>query len=362
MDNLPREIIVNILSRLPIKPLIRCKSVCKSFLNLTRDPYLINTHLNHASSHNEENPTLILHTTTISYSFNQFRSHLYYATQTPTNSFSCEQIHFISPLNINEFRVLGSCNGLLFLLHPTIDGRVSVINPSTRKLIEIPNLMAGKSSVGMGIGFSPKSNEYKVVKVFDWSALYVYSLSKGIWREVGAPSFKISGDLKSNVCVNGVVHWASDSPSNSIVCFNVADEVFDVIPYPAGGLRQGGFSLAVFSGCLGVIEYEENNCIDIWVMKDYNVRESWTRSFTINLKNQFWWDCKDVQVLCVQKNGEILMRYRNQELWFYDPKNMIFRKPSIFGFPHSFEAVCHVGSLVSPSDEDISKPKSMKTK
>lgn len=204
----------------------------------------------------------------------------------------------------------------------------------------------------MGIGFSPKSNEYKVVKVFGWSASYVFTLSERVWRAIESPSFRISGDLKSNVCVNGVVHWASDAPSKSIVCFNVADEVFDIIPYPSGGLRQGGFSLAVFSGCLGVIEYEENDCIHIWVMKDYNVRGSWTRSFSINLKNFFWWDCKDVQVLCVKKNGEVLMLYRNHTLWFYDPKTVIFRKQSIVGLCSSFKAVCHVGSLVTIRREE----------
>lgn len=151
--------------------------------------------------------------------------------------------------------------------------------------------------MGMGIGCSPKSNEYKVVMVSSRSASYVFSLSEGGWTAVEASSFEISGDFKSNVCVNGVVHWASYSPSNSIVHFDVADEVFDVIPYPAGGLRQGGFSLAVFSECLGVIEYEENNCIHIWVMKDYNARESWTRSLTFNLNpiGRIQLNCRDVK-------------------------------------------------------------------
>lgn len=105
--------------------------------------------------------------------------------------------------------------------------------------------------------------------------------------------------------------------------------------------------MALFSGCLGFIEYDLNSGDDrvtIWVMKDYNVRESWTR---VNL-NQNGWDWERVEILCVQKNGEVLMLRRNQALLVYDPKTMRYRKPNIVGLPSWFEAVCHVGSLVSP--------------
>lgn len=82
-------------------------------------------------------------------------------------------------------------------------------------------------------------------------------------------------------------------------------------------------------------------------MKDYNVRESWTRSFILNL-NHIWLDWGRVEMLCVQKNGEVLMLHRNQALLVYDTKTVSCRKPNIVGLPSWFEAVCHVGSLVSP--------------
>ena len=42
---LPLEIIENILLKLPIKSLIRCKSVCKGWFSLIFDPYFVKTHL-----------------------------------------------------------------------------------------------------------------------------------------------------------------------------------------------------------------------------------------------------------------------------------------------------------------------------
>ncbi|KAI8552135.1 hypothetical protein RHMOL_Rhmol06G0241400 [Rhododendron molle] len=114
-----------------------------------------------------------------------------------------------------------------------------VINPCTGKRIEIPEMIDWPFRVHMaiGFGFSPKRNEYKVVKVICATGPYVFSLSEGVWREaVGAPSFEILPYMESYVCVNGVIHWASVYGSNSF-CFDVADEVFDVIPCPAGGLQ-----------------------------------------------------------------------------------------------------------------------------
>ncbi|XP_058217572.1 F-box protein At3g07870 [Rhododendron vialii] len=354
MDSLPGEIMVNILSRLPIKPLLRCKSVCKSFLNITLDPYLIEAHLDRASSH-DQNPSLILNTTVLN-GTTHFRSQLYYTTLTPTQSNSpCDEVPF-SPLNFGEFRVEGSCRGLLFLRHRTIDDFMFVINPCTGKRFEIPKLIIASCGVERGIafGFSPKGNEYKVVKVIDGSASYVFSLSEGVWREAvgGAPSFKISENFESDecVCVNGVIHWSCYSPLNFIVCFDVGNEVFGMIPYPAGKLQLGEVTLVLFSGCIGFIEYDlnsEDDRVNIWVMEDYNVRESWTRSVIINV-NHIGWDWGRFEILCVRKNGEVLMLHRNQALLVYDPKTMSCRKPNIVGLPSWFEAVCHVGSLVSP--------------
>ncbi|XP_058218368.1 F-box protein At3g07870-like [Rhododendron vialii] len=211
MDSLPGEIMVNILSRLPVKSLLRCKSVCKSFLNLTLDPYLIEAHLNHASFHHDQNPSLILNTAVLN-GDTHFRSQLYYTTLTTTQSnYPCNEIPF-SPLNVDDFCVTDSCNGLLFLQRRTIDDFMFVINPCTGKQIEIPKLIIPALrfeipqliilslgvEMGIGFGFSPKTNQYKLVKVIDGSASYVFSLSEGVWREAaGAPSFKISGFYNS---------------------------------------------------------------------------------------------------------------------------------------------------------------------
>ncbi|XAR49259.1 hypothetical protein NMG60_11032388 [Bertholletia excelsa] len=57
--HLPSEILTEILSRLPVKTLIRFTSVCKSWYCLIKDPSFIMTHLNHSSSYNTGNLLIV---------------------------------------------------------------------------------------------------------------------------------------------------------------------------------------------------------------------------------------------------------------------------------------------------------------
>ncbi|CAI9303940.1 unnamed protein product [Lactuca saligna] len=60
MENLPVELMVDILSRLPVKTIIHCKCVSKKWLDLISDSYFANLHLHKSPSslmihHNSEN-------------------------------------------------------------------------------------------------------------------------------------------------------------------------------------------------------------------------------------------------------------------------------------------------------------------
>lgn len=50
--NLPEDLVIEILSRLPLKSLMRFKFVCKRLCALTRNPNFIATHLNYNTKNN----------------------------------------------------------------------------------------------------------------------------------------------------------------------------------------------------------------------------------------------------------------------------------------------------------------------
>ncbi|XP_058210743.1 putative F-box/LRR-repeat/kelch-repeat protein At1g11620 isoform X1 [Rhododendron vialii] len=58
LPDLPHVIIYDILSRLPVKPLCRFKSVSKPWLALVTDPQFIKSHLNHQSTNHKK---LLIH-------------------------------------------------------------------------------------------------------------------------------------------------------------------------------------------------------------------------------------------------------------------------------------------------------------
>ncbi|CAK9142904.1 unnamed protein product [Ilex paraguariensis] len=58
--NLPQDLIVEILSRLPVKSLLRFKSVSKPWLALINNPKLISLHLSHTDV-NPKDDAVIIH-------------------------------------------------------------------------------------------------------------------------------------------------------------------------------------------------------------------------------------------------------------------------------------------------------------
>lgn len=94
-------------------------------------------------------------------------------------------------------------------------------------------------------------------------------------------------------------------------------------------------------------------------MKEYDVKESWVKRFDIHgaylakfpshsHDYGIWRKAmheKMVRVLCVLKNGEILMEYRGGSLVKYDPKWKEFKDVVFHGMPKLFQTIVHVGSL-----------------
>jgi len=123
---------------------------------------------------------------------------------------------------------VNSCNGLLCLSHPSIGNPLVICNPVTGEFIRLPeatttpfrlNTARVRIQGQAGFGFQPKTNEYKVIKmwirrvrrandwVFERVILEINTLGAPSWRNVEVdPQISISS-LKYLTCVNGVLHW-----------------------------------------------------------------------------------------------------------------------------------------------------------
>lgn len=218
----PEDIIrCKILPRLPVKSLITFRCVCKSWNNfLTQDPEFVKAHITHHSN----NDALMLRCV-------------------PYVNYP--EFH---PLMSKDLRLGGSVNGLVCVYHQSWRLRsitcIGIWNPATNQYKDIPIPpraidIPGKYAIDFGIGFNPIANDYKLIFTITYGycpfVADVYSCNADSWGNNSVTSTFVSrGGHECPVIVRGRPYWYHldvDSPDfNSLVCFDVQDEVFLSLP------------------------------------------------------------------------------------------------------------------------------------
>lgn len=381
LSKLPREITFEILSRLPISSLLLSKFVCKLWNNSTADPLLASMHLSNAGN---ESLCLILHSEFPKFIlYNVFVSDL----NNPSKEWRRLKIPFQHMLP--RFEIVGSCNGLLCVSDYELDDPVYIYNPFTRVYKQLPpkgmEHLNGKILRSVfGFGFHPKTNVYKVIKIvyYEGSAfeipdmnrkpdVYVATLGTNAWRNKGQTHYQLTG-VQSEALVNGKLHWLTNyyllegGKCQDIISFDLLSEEFQELPRPDfEGMNKHKCHLVALRGLLSAVISYDDGTNEIWMMKNYNAKESWSREFVIGkyiprifitfgqfsgfpgrgrvngyTKNKF-------QVLCMLSNGEILLLYENQALVSFSPNVGKFKDHKIKGQMFEFLTTVHVGSLTS---------------
>ncbi|WCJ37459.1 F-box and associated interaction domains-containing protein [Euphorbia peplus] len=281
-----------------------------------------------------------------------------------------------------QFSVAGSSNGLLCLWDPFYSQEAYIFNPFTTVYIRLPKpkQFPTQQRVAIGFGFSLLTKEYKVVRIayytthmigqVEESEVEVLTVKNGnyVWRNKGKTSQHIRGE-PSNILVNGRLHWLSYRSHRrghqarvKIVSFDIDDEQFREVPNPTYK-RFAVFCthLVILRGCLGgVVKCWRQ--LDIWMMKEYGIQESWVKEFTIGYtlprevpdRNldfdvpNFLGNLSEARVLCMLKNGEIVLEHESRTLISYDVKNKCLKEIVVErGLPSFFKSIVHIGSLNS---------------
>ncbi|KAF5948603.1 hypothetical protein HYC85_014560 [Camellia sinensis] len=363
LDLLPREIALDILSRLPISSLLQLRFSCRSWQILSQDPHLPQLQFSRTA---KKNPCLIFH---CEYPLRNQLHFVEFSDQDQENGIVRKiQTPFCSVMP--EFNVIASCNGLLCLSDSLYSDPIYVYNPFTRENRELPkSRQFDDQEVVFGFGFHPVTNEYKVVKIIHYwngyrrfrfrdhtqSEVQVLSLNTNNWRSIGKVPYPLD-PRSAEALVNGRLHWLTQPRrcpgvrhSRGIVSFDLVDEQFREIPRPdCGSLNRTNYHLAVLGGCLSAIVCCHYEKFEIWVMKDYDVKESWIKEFKIKdyslqfMKPQLrrpygiWkhsFRRRIAQVLCLLENGNILIEYKGGILVSHDPISGTFKKLVFQGMP-----------------------------
>ncbi|KAF9601403.1 hypothetical protein IFM89_019676 [Coptis chinensis] len=365
MENLPQEITSNILSRLHFKQTRKYRCVCKLWRIILSHPTFPTTHLAQLS---KLSPDILLHFKAVS---PLFGSRIYYLEddetilKRPIYPLTLADEHFLADsFNDHYPYILGSCNGFICLFSPIVElnggdpvfliprNPIYVFNPITRNyskfpLFDIPEFHTrGWSDLRRdkwfsGFGYVDSKMEYKLVlvvftggnslpQVFDNQVL-VYTLGSTTWRKkVGiAPDVlrKSNEEIASPAFVNGSLHWITVNKSSSkqgpcIVFFNLDAEEFGFVPTFKSHLgketyRYRPYQLGIFEQYLSVVECSYNSYISIWVMKKYNVKESWVKQFSIK-QGSAWCSCQTAKLIKVRNNGDLLLLIDNSYMVSYN--------------------------------------------
>ncbi|KAI8567245.1 hypothetical protein RHMOL_Rhmol02G0106000 [Rhododendron molle] len=374
--NLPPEILADILSRLSVKFLCQLKCVSPSWNSLISSPYFAKTHL----KRNPPSQRIIL----------VCDSEDLYSVDFADENPAAEKLDFPSVQYSHKWqwvKVLGSCNGLLLVYgqgHSQF-----LLNPSTRERKKLPDypssfildLICQPFIYLHGFGYDSSTDDYKAVMLScrynisgsrfycDWDGnityVFVYSLKTDAWRRIQGSHcrpLECCG-RPSGVYFNERLHWLCKRSGDSdgslvIVAFDLSDEIFREVPTLFSYSMIWYHRMAVLGGCLCVIVYTPSFCNELWMMKEYGVRDSWTKftitKFAINTETVLVdWFCllaEDEILLKTRTKGNLLEEVDQDELVVYNRKKKIVRDMVVRGIPPKCQyGGTYVESLVSPN-------------
>ncbi|KAI8553703.1 hypothetical protein RHMOL_Rhmol05G0037000 [Rhododendron molle] len=348
-ESLPLETVVDILSRLSIASLGRCRCVCKSWCFLIVDPFFINKQLcvNRHQRSIDGDPN---HYFFLAYSIvferdcgkspfgGEYYDYSCHSLQCSETFEERKRLQF--PTGIGHFSVKSSCNGVLCLLR-CLDNiaccysyAIILWNPSINKFKILPKphgqfQSSSDEDLSLGLGFVPQTNDYKVVSlsmtrnsdVFYRPQIEMYSLNTDSWTTWTGTydvQWMLCGET-NDASFNGAVHWTArktntrdDDLQLLIVSFHLADEVLREIclpeyhcNYPNG--RNYGFTSVIYGKLAFTIVRDPGsygqNVWEIWLLEDYDYDESWTKFRYITRVPT----CRDMVPLQFLDNGEFVV-------------------------------------------------------
>ncbi|KAM5558982.1 hypothetical protein ABKV19_020570 [Rosa sericea] len=303
--DLPIDILINILLRLPAKSLCCTQCVCKTLLHIVEArSFATLVHLRLFSTSSDavdEVPQLLLlnvaqdgdNGSLITISPSQI-----YDGNVLTKSrhaivskiASCRYDYNVGFVfcNLFFFKDKKYDRGPCFLFNP-LRGEVLMLPKST---VQVPPFRNMVFIDWYGMGFDDITNTYKIVRVSGNAhcclVAQVYVLGTSSWKQISSvPPCNLSTE---KISAYGDLHWLINLSSIGgqicIVSFDFKKEEFYLMPHPA--LRKPEYSILYlhfvnFRGSMAIVDTSSRTHIDIWVLKSYEKKE-WVRDYRVNLQ------------------------------------------------------------------------------
>ncbi|XP_019227113.1 PREDICTED: putative F-box/LRR-repeat/kelch-repeat protein At1g11620 [Nicotiana attenuata] len=313
-----REIIIDILSRLPVKTLLQFRCVCKPWRKLISKPNFIDTHFLHSSSLQPSTGSspILLHTR-----HPESSDHLLSLVNLSHESSSVvEELDNPFPFFLQNMVVVGSCNGIVCLCQTPLGDVIILWNPAMRQSRNVPlskskPIIGTHSCVSIGLAYDSQKNDFLVLSIQSFGPetmiadeVEMFSTKSFSWKRVpNEMGFRTLG-LSCNLVIKGVPYWTAlladaHGSREILVRFDVSKKVFDRLPIPGARLGIQGY-LVNLEDSLGILMWDKTDkCnVDIWVMDD---EDGWSKKCNVEMLFGF-----DRIIGCV-RNGNIVAEDEN---------------------------------------------------
>lgn len=276
---LPEELLTNIFLRLGVISLLKCKSVCKTWLSVISNPHFVESQLHHAL----KNPTLLIIDYPGGYSASLWSRNIILS---PFPRIVMPHIFkncYVVSHSYNGIICLCDNNEAIYLWNPSI-GEFKKLSPAPRRR---PRCLLEYDRVVFGYDYI--SNDYKVLKmvyensrdVMGKRKVYLYSTNTDSWRRFQDPILRKLYGYESNIVVNGVLYIKCES---ELITFDLHQEVFGLVPLP-GFTGKNKSDVLDFEGSVGIFFESVGDAegIFLWTLDDVSGQVQWTKKFRINV-------------------------------------------------------------------------------
>ncbi|XP_011043205.1 PREDICTED: putative F-box/LRR-repeat/kelch-repeat protein At1g11620 [Populus euphratica] len=293
-DPLPEDVIIEILSRLPVKNLLQFKCVCKSWHAIITSPKLISKHLRNYYDKNDSDCLLAQYRITLA---GEIASFELLVDETPTRALShglLDRMPFQSPY------IYGPCDGIFYMYGHFYDFH-ALWNPAINELKTLPPIPNPPFSFSYGpvcnvYGFRlhPVTKDYEVIVMREfwreegaWGdryplSVFVYTLSSDSWRYWGDLSryYHLRNNL-CYICVKGVFYWLGSygacGDPEVIINFDLATNVCQEIQLPDYDKSIKSVSLAVYNDSIALLVVQKGSVLHVWTLDE----RCWTQKFVV---------------------------------------------------------------------------------
>ncbi|XP_048446125.1 F-box protein At1g11270-like [Pyrus x bretschneideri] len=320
----PEDRVVEILSRLPPKSLMRFKCIRNSWCTLINRPSFMTKHLSNSVDNKLSSSTCILFNRSQAQVFPDkswkqeiFWSMINLSIDSDEHSlhYDVEDLNIPFPLEDHDFvQIYGYCNGIVCV---TAGKNGLLCNPATGEFRQLPDSYLllpsppkGKFELetrcrALGFGYDCKAKQYKVVQIIenceysdDERTYYhriahphtaeVYTTTANSWKEIKIDISSKTYHCSCPVYLKGFCYWYATDGEEYVLSFDLGDEIFHRIQLPYRRENSLKFyyiflrneSLASF--CSRYNQSGDSLLSEIWVMNDYDgVKSSWTKLLTV---------------------------------------------------------------------------------